>query len=252
MKLFMVALVLGAMATTAPALTATNLAGFEGIEEPVVKYLVTEKKFIPDDFTNITDAGGNTVRMTLRYQADNWWDGDRDRRDTSRQRAEVKGIGPHQKPGETFEYATTWRTSTNFYGGGKFCHVFQLKAIDGNNGAPLVTLSILDGTSNCCVHYWSGGSRGFANVRQFNWSPGVWENVRIRIRPSSDSSGSKKDGAISVSVNGDGFLGVTNVAVYRPEATSYRPKWGLYRGTSKNLPPGESYVEHKDASARKM
>ena len=36
-------------------------------------------------------------------------------------------------------------------------------------------------------------SRGFANVRQFNWSPGVWENVRIRIQPSSDSSGLKKD-----------------------------------------------------------
>jgi hypothetical protein len=96
---------------TAPvfALTATNLAGFEGIEEPVVKYIVAEKKFVPDDFTNITDAGSNTVRMTLRFHADDWWDGDRDRHDTSRQRAEVKGIGPHQKNGETFEYATTWR-----------------------------------------------------------------------------------------------------------------------------------------------
>jgi len=138
-----------------------------------------------------------------------------------------------------FEYATTWRTSTNFYGSGNFCHVFQLKAIDGNNGAPLVTLSVLAGASNCCVHYWSGTSRGFSNVRQFNWAPGVWENVRIRIKPSSQSNGTK-DGAISVSVNGDEFLGVTNVAVYRPEATSYRPKWGLYRSTSKNLPPAKA------------
>ena len=247
MKLFFAALVLGATAMTAPALTATNLAGFEGIEEPVVKYVVAQKQFVPDDFTNITDAGSNTVRMTLRYHAGDWWDGDRDRHDTSRQRAEVKGIGPHQKPGEMFEYATTWRTSTNFYGGGGFCHVFQLKAIDGDNGAPLVTLSVLAGTSNCCVHYWSGGARGFANVRQFHWSPGVWENVRIRIKTSNTN-----DGAISVSVNGDEFQGVTNVAVYRPEATSYRPKWGLYRGTTKNLPPGESYVEHKDASAHPM
>lgn len=251
MKLFLTALALAATAMVAPALTATNLAGFEGIEEPVVKYLVVEKKFVPDDFTNITDAGNDTVRMTLRYHVGEWWDGDRDRHDTSRQRAEVKGIGLHQKPGEIFEYATTWRTSTNFYGSGGFCHVFQLKAIDGDNGAPLVTLSVLAGTSNCCVHYWSGGSRGFTNVRQFHWSPGVWENVRIRIKPSSDGNG-KKEGAVSVSVNGDDFLGVTNVAVYRPEATSYRPKWGLYRGTGKNLPPGESYVEHKDASARPM
>ena len=251
MRLLLAALVLGAMVATASALTATNLAGFEGIEEPVVKYLVAEKKFVPDDFTNITEAGSHTVRMTLRYQADAWWDGDREREDTSRQRAEVKGIGPHQKPGETFEYATTWRTSTNFYGGGKFCHVFQVKAIDGDNGAPLVTISILAGTSNACVHYWSGGARGFTNVRKFNWSPGVWENVRIRLKPSSHGDGAK-DGAISVSVNGDEFLGVTNVAIYRPDATSYRPKWGLYRGTSKNLPPGACYVEHKDASAQKM
>jgi len=78
----------------------------------------------PDDFTNIMDAGSNTVRMTLRYHAGDWWDGDRDRHDTSRQRAEVKGIGPHQKPGEMFEYATTWRTSTNFYGSGNFLPCF--------------------------------------------------------------------------------------------------------------------------------
>jgi len=251
MKSIMMIYVLGAMTMSSFALTATNLAGFEGIEEPVVKYLVADKKFVPDDFTNITDAGNGTVRMTLRYNADGWWDGDRDRRDTSRQRAEVKGIGPHELPGETFEYATTWRTSTNFYGSGRFCHVFQLKAIDGNNGAPLVTLSVLAGTSNACVHYWSGNSRGFKNVRSFTWSPGVWENVRIRITPST-KNGDANDGAIQVSVNGDGFQGVTNVAVYRPDATSYRPKWGLYRGTAKNLPPGDSFVEHKDASAKKI
>src|SRR6185312_6523369 len=140
MKFLVVICVLGVMAVPSFALTTTNLAGFEGVEEPVVKYLVADKKFVPDDFTNITDVGNDTVRMTLHYQPDGWWDGDRDRRDNSRQRAEVKGVGPHQLPGETFEYATTWRTSTNFYGSGRFCHVFQLKAIDGNNGAPLVTL----------------------------------------------------------------------------------------------------------------
>lgn len=227
------------------ALTATNLAGFEGIEEPVLKYVVAQRKFVPDDFTNITEAGAGTVRMTLRYH-DDWWDGDRDREDTSRQRAEVKGIGPHQQNGEQFEYATTWRTSTNFYGTGRFCHVFQLKAVDGDDGPPLVTLSILSGTSNACVHYSSGNSRGFTLVRAFKWSPGVWENVRLRIKTSRTG-----DGEILVSVNGDDFQGVKSVAVFRPEATAYRPKWGLYRGIGRTLPPGESYVEHRNASAQK-
>jgi hypothetical protein len=245
-KNFLIAAALGLLATPIFALTATNLAGFEGIEEPVVKYIVAQRKFVSDDFTNITDVGDGTVRIALRYQKD-WWDGDRNRHDTTRQRAEVKGIGPHQQTGEMFEYSMTWRTSTNFYGTGKFCHIFQLKAVNGEDGPPLVTLSILEGTSNCCVHYWSGDARGFTTVRAFHWSPGVWENVRIRIKTSTT-----RDGAILVSVNGDDFQGVTNVAVYRPDATEYRPKWGLYRGTGRNLPPGESYLEHRNASAQKL
>ena len=71
--------------------------------------------------------------------------------------------------------------------------------------------------------------------------------IRDRIKTSNTS-----DGKILVSVNGDEFQGVKDVAVYRPDATAYRPKWGLYRGTAENLPPGGSYVEHKEASAEKM
>jgi hypothetical protein len=247
MKTLMAAFVFCALTAGAFAMTATNLAGFEGIEEPVLKYVVASKSFVPDSFTNITDVGDNTVRMTLRYHAGDWWDSDRDRHDTSRQRAEVKGIGPHQKTGETFEYETTWRTSANFYGSGRFCHVFQLKAVDGDNDPPLVTLSIKAGTNDCAVQFSSGNSPGSKTVRAFKWSPGVWENVRIQIKTSNTN-----DGEVLVSVNGDAFQGMTNVAVYRPDATEYRPKWGLYRSTGNNLPPGESYVEHKNASARQM
>lgn len=246
MKCLITAFSLVVLAAPGFALTATNLAGFEGIEEPVVRYVVAQHQFVPDDYTNITDRGDGTVRMTLRYH-DDWWDGDRDRHDTTRQRAEVKGIGPHQQTGELFEYATTWRTSTNFFGSGRFCHVFQLKAVEGDNAPPLVTLSILAGTSNACVHYCSGHASGFTNVRTFHWSPGVWQNVRIRVKTSTAN-----DGEILVSVNGDDFQGVKDVPVFRPQANGYRPKWGLYRSTGKNLPPGESYVEHRNAAAEKM
>ena len=119
--------------------------------------------------------------------------------------------------------------------------------MDGQNGPPLVTLSVLAGTNDACVRLCSGHARGFTNVRKFRWTPGVWQNVRIRVKTSAGG-----DGAILVSVNGDDFQGVSNIAVFRPEATAYRPKWGLYRGTSKNLPPGDTYVEHQNASARKM
>ena len=97
MKFLIAAFSVCTLTASVSGITVTNLAGFEGIEEPVVKYVVASKSFVPDDFINITDCGSNTVRMTLRYYPGNWWDGDRDRHDTSRQRAEVKGIGPHQR-----------------------------------------------------------------------------------------------------------------------------------------------------------
>jgi hypothetical protein len=229
------------------AATATNLKGFEGIEEPDMVYQVTNHTFVRDtSFTNITDVGSNTVRMFLRFHAGQWWDGDRDNKDVTRQRAEVKGIGPHQKPGETFEYGTTWRTDPDFKTSGHFCHVYQLKATDGEDGPPLVTLSLLSDT-RAAVRYYG---KGFSKVREFDWKPGVWQTIKIRIKISNAADA--KDGEILASVNGDEFKGVQNVAVFRPKSTAYRPKWGLYRGVSVNAPLHDDYVEHKNASAEKV
>ena len=227
---------------------ATGLKSFEGIEEPSVRYVLADGgRFERDDFVNITDVGDNTVRMTLRYEPDKGWDGDRERHDTSRQRAEVKGLGPHQKTGDTFEYATTWRSDPHFHGTGRFCHIFQLKATDGDNGAPLIVLSILNGADNAAVRFWPGDSKSFVVARQFKWKPDAWQTVKIRVKTST-----KRDGEVMVSVDGDDFQGVKDVNVFRPDATDYRPKWGLYRGTSKDLPEGASYIEHRNASARKL
>lgn len=230
----------------ARAETALRLADFEGIEEPAVKWVAATGTFERDPFINITDASARTVRMTLRYSPE-WWDGDRTNEDKSRQRAEVKGIGRHQKTGDKFEYATTWRTNPGFHGTDKFCHVFQLKATDGDNGAPLVVLSVLNGRNKVAVRYCSGQARGFTVAREFRWRPGEWQTVRIRITTSTASAG-----AILVSVDGDEFQGVNGVAIFRPDATDYRPKWGLYRGTTPQLPLGESWVEHRDAPAQKL
>jgi Polysaccharide lyase len=246
MKIF-AAVVLNVFLTIpAFALTATNLSCFEGIEDPTVKYVVTNRTFEPDTFKNITDVGNGTVRMFLRFRPNEWWDGDQGKNDRGRQRAEVKGIGPHQKTGETFEYGTTWRTDPDFQTTGRFCHVFQLKATDGDNGAPLVTLSLLDDT-NAAVRYWPGNRRGFTMVREFAWKPALWQTIKIRIKTSPQD-----DGEVLVSVNGDAFQGVKGVAVYRPDATDYRPKWGLYRGISRTAPMHDDYVEHQNASAQKL
>lgn len=228
---------------------ASKLAGFEGIEEPELRYIVATGKFAADEYINIKDTAPGTVRMTLRYRGGEWWDSDRDKADTSRQRAEVKGLGAHQKTGETFEYATTWRTNPEFRPATRFCHVFQLKATDGDSGAPLVVLSILGDTGKAAVRYWSGDARGFSIVREVAWKPDTWQTIRCRIKTST-----KAEGEILVSVDGDEFRGLEGVPVFRPGATDYRPKWGLYRGIDKEhpMPMGDDWVEHKDATARKL
>src|SRR5258708_1221026 len=230
----------------ARAVIATGLSSFEGIEEPSVRFIPKTGQFEPDHFVNTTDVGDRTVRMYLRYNAE-WWDGDRDTTNKDRQRAEVKGLGPHQKHGETFEYTTTWRTNPEFKGSDRFCHIFQLKATNGDNGAPLVVLSILEGTDDACVRFWPGNSKGFIEARRFHWKPGVWQTVTIRIKTSPNA-----DGEVSASVDGDAFQGTTGIAVDRPDADDYRPKWGLYRGVKAGMSLGNDYVEHKEPSAKKV
>jgi hypothetical protein len=230
-----------------PPTVATGLKSFEGIEEPKVKYNPARDRFEPDDFVNITDVGNGAVRMALRYVPGKWWDGDRTTQSKDRQRAEVKGLGPHQKDGDIFEYATTWRTNDSFKGANRFCHVFQLKATDGDNGAPLIVLSVMPGTNRAAVRYCSGDTSGFKIAREFAWKPGALQTVKIRVRTTT-----KNDGEVMVSVDGDPYQGVEKVAVFRPGSTTYRPKWGLYRGVDKNTVVGDDYVEHKDASAQKL
>ena len=228
------------------AVTATGLSSFEGIEEPLVRYAPATGTFVRDSLVNITDVGDGTFRMRLRYHTDEW-DADRDTMNKDRQRAEVKGLGPHQKLGETFEYTTTWRANASFTGAGRFCHIFQLKSTDGDSGAPLVTISIHEGSSRASVQYWVGPAKSSTTVREFPWQPGVWQTVRIRVKTSVAN-----DGEVLASVDGDEFQGVRGVAVYRTEATGFRPKWGLYRNAAPGLPLGDDFIEHRNISAGKV
>lgn len=230
------------------ATTATRLGSFEGIEEPLVRYTPAAGTFVPDSFVNITELGDGAFRMRLRYRSD-VWDGDRDTRNKDRQRAEVKGLGRHQKTGETFEYSTTWRSSPGFRGASRFCHIFQLKSTNGDSGAPVVTLSIDEGRQSASVRYWSGHAKDSTVARDFPWTPGTWQTVRIRVTTSPENAAT---GAVLASVNGDEFQGARDVPVFRTGASDYRPKWGLYRAAKPNLDMGDDFIEHRAISANPL
>ena len=244
---------------------ATGLKSFEGMEDPTMKYVVAKDACVPDDFVNITDEGDGTVKMLLRYHGDEeggWWDGDQGTNRKDRQRAEIKGLGPHQRNGETFEYAMTWRTDAEFSDPAgytttqyddetqkrrrHFCHVFQLKATDGDDGAPMITMSVEEGNSTASVDYWVGNAANPTVVRTFAWHPGEWHRVAIRVKTSL-----YKDGFVLVSVDGDAYSGVKGVDVYRPLSTNYRPKWGLYRATGVGAKMHDDWVEEKDVVVKR-
>jgi hypothetical protein len=223
--------------------TATSLQSFEGSEEPEVLYYPGSATFKNDGFTNMTNASAGTMRFVLRYRytSEGWWDGDRTTTNNDRQRAEVKGLGVHQKNNETFEYGTTWRTSRA--GNGKFWHVFQLKATDGDDAPPLVVTSIHSGAS-ASYRYWPGTASNFIVARNYTYTPDSWTTSRIRVRTATSASGEVRG-----SVNGDALAGPTGVAVFRPESTDYRPKWGTYRGVDTSEPYGDDSVEHREVWA---
>src|SRR5690349_9405308 len=98
------------MRVSATPVIETSISSFEGKEEPTVLYHPSTGSFTNDSYVNMTDQGGGIVRFTLRYHPDqDWWDGDRNTTNNDRQRAEVKGLGPHQSPGDVFEYAMDFR-----------------------------------------------------------------------------------------------------------------------------------------------
>ena len=238
-------LALGALAPSMFAASATGIGSFEGEEEPTTRYDVNDNRFYSDSYDNMVSAT-NGMKATLRFRRNDWWDGDRNTTATDRQRAEVKGLGTHQKTNETYEYRTRWRTNSGFQASGKFCHIFQLKATDGSyTGAPLV-VSSLHSSSSQTVRYNSGTSENFSTARSFSYSVASYQDLRIRVKTASSG------GYVTASVNGGSFSGATNINATRSGASDYRPKWGLYRGVSAGDSISDASIEHTNVVSQKI
>ncbi len=230
------------------ATTATSLSSFGGMEEPTTRYTVSSNSFTTNDsYVNITSPSSGVFRMTLRYSTSSW-DGDRDSTTTKdRGRAEVKVLGARQKPNETYEYQSTWKTNSTFKKGTKFCHITQVKGYGGGDiDEPLVTLSI-DSNTTAAVKYCTGTASGLTTARSLSWAPGSSKTVKIRLKVSTTATGE-----LRASVNGDALSGKTAIAMYRPDAPEYQPKWGLYRGCDASQPFATDYVEYSSVTANKL
>ena len=231
--------------STSFAVTATSFSSFGGVEEPTQIYHPSSNSFTNDSYDNTTSPGSGIFKFELRFTS-TFWDGDRATNQTDRQRAEVRQLGTRQKHNETFEYTSTWKTNSSFKRGGHFTHVTQVKAKDGDNAPPLVVITILSDTT-FALQKCSGSDGGLNSVATNGFSAGTSYTTKIRLKASTSSSGS-----LQFSVNGGALKGKTGIAMYRPSATEYHPKWGLYRGLDKNDSIATATVEHRGVSSNKL
>ena len=156
---------------------------------------------------------------------------------TDRVRMEIKGGGSseEQAQGQTAYFRWKFKLDANFIGGSSFCHIFQIKAVDGDDGAPLITITprasiievIHDGGDE-------SGSVDLGRLTSTSLAPfkGVW--VEGFVKYTSSDNGSidisltrVSDGAVLLSYSKTG-----GIDLWRTGASRNHPKWGMYR--SKN------------------
>lgn len=163
-------------------------------------------------------------------------DNDRCGGNTDRQRNEIKAHGPSPESvkgrnGETMTYRWKFKIDAGFIPTGSFCHIHQIKAGDGDDGAPLITLTPRAGNPQKLQVIHSTGSGGTggevasANLSAFK---GVWVDVVEKIKYGTSGTYSVvikrvSDGATLLSFSDN------NINMWRDGTTFCRPKWGIYR-----------------------
>lgn len=156
---------------------------------------------------------------------------------TDRVRMEIKGGGSaeEQTQGQTAYFRWKFKLDANFIGGSSFCHIFQIKAVDGDDGAPIITITpratilevIHDGGDEA-------GSVDLGRLVSVDLAPfkGTW--VEGYVKYTSSDNGSFEitltrvsDGAVLLS-----YSKTSGIDLWRTGASRNHPKWGVYR--SKN------------------
>ena len=205
------------------------------------------------DIQNITERDG-VVRFRLRI-GDTWWDGDGaggtagGRPD--RQRAECRQLGGAalHRPGETWEYGTTFRISKPFtLWDGALCMITQIipdRAL-ADPSIPYLPVCTVELTSDHEADVLLLTRDGTKVVRSFTFVPGQWTSVRLRVHVDS------RHGALQASVNGDAWKGVTDEPVSRGMSKGYDMKVGFYRHFGDHKTPCDDYVEHMGCYRRRV
>jgi hypothetical protein len=160
-------------------------------------------------------------------------DVDLDGENTDRQRVEIKVYNPsadHLKGFQDQTMTFTWRFRVNesMEFSESFTHLFQLKAVDGDDETPLITLSGATRFGSDRIEIRHSASSGQDVLADAPWEGlrGQWLEVRVQATFA-------ESGALAMTVSdasGTPVLAVSqNLDLWRDGTSFVRPKWGIYR-----------------------
>jgi len=154
-----------------------------------------------------------------------------------RQRIEIKTYGPSPAYvkgflGDTVTLRWRFQLPEGFQSSRNFTHIHQIKAGDGDDGSPLITLTPRKGNPDQLqlIHTAGTGAVSAGTVAHVNLEPflGVWVEAYEKI-----TYGYKGRYSIVIKRLSDGekLFEYTNdeLDLWRRDTTFIRPKWGVYR-----------------------
>jgi hypothetical protein len=142
------------------------------------------------------------------------------------------GSAEEQAQGQTAYFRWKFKIDANFIGSSSFCHIFQIKAVDGDAGAPLITITPRASTLEI-IHDGGdeSGSVDLGKLTEVSLAPfkGAW--VEAFVKYTSSDNGSFQitltrvsDGAVLLS-----YSKSSGIDLWRTGASRNHPKWGVYR-----------------------
>jgi hypothetical protein len=157
-----------------------------------------------------------------------------------RVRMEIKGgsgspAAMQHTQGQTAYYRWKFKLDAGFIPSSRFTHIFQIKAIEGDAGAPLITITPRAGNPQRMqiIHSAGEGSGSLGTVHQVDLAPfkGTWVEAYVKYKSSEGSAGTFEITLKRVS-DGTTLLSYsrTGIDMWREGADYNRGKWGVYRG----------------------
>ena len=189
---------------------------------------------------HVTQAFDNTLGKYV-FVFHSHADADDDRcTNEDRVRMEIKGgsgspADMQHTQGQTAYYRWKFKLDAGFIPSSRFTHIFQIKAIEGDAGAPLITITPRAGSPEKMqiIHSSGEGSGSLGTVKQVDLAPfkGNWIEAYVKYKSSDGSAGTFEitltrlsDGAVLLSYSN------SSLDMWREGADYNRPKWGVYRG----------------------